>query len=900
MEHPAQSSPSLIHGLPLAVWAHIALHATRQSIGRLAGASRSLCALFYPILYKDIVNNPPTSAQSVLLIQTLGTAADASASRPHPAPFVRRLALAETLKKDLNDDALKAALASGIAANLHSLHFNISLGVDMLSEAIATGSFSHLKELRVTCVIARVIKSYAFMQLPGLETLGLTLKNSFKRSGSNANYEFLELLAEALEGLPRSSPTIHTLQLRFTFLYDYDALPESEYADLLESINALHLPALKNLDLSVVKSMLPDDMFGGLDDDEHSVDQVQVAGFLNLHPQLRELALNASGTDVAATSVGSLRSFKGPVANCSVVLQHAAGLEELEIVVDHHSAYAFSKFCAANPSLPTIEKLTISAVDANGQSIKDIRELSAKSFTSLIAAFPNLKDLNVHIAVDSRITTFCNILQRAPLLKLECLRIEEYRIRNVPFTREWAKLARALPSEEYTQAMERVLPALPALKHISVGVLVDDDGGLAEYMGCHCRLESWWSSFMRDPAPIRADYDMVVHQKAGKPEIELRPVVFKDTRKKRGQCPGVVPEHESRSTTPFFHRSFTLSRSTIVVRTRNAATSQTRPLLRVYTELAKSRLSLLVVLTAMSGVAVSPLPATVPTLLATAAGTALCSASANTLNQLQEVPFDAQMARTRNRPLVRRAITPLHAMGFAVATGVSGTALLWTAVNPVTAVLGVSNIALYAGLYTWMKRKSIYNTWVGAVVGGIPPLMGWTACGGHLLPSAAYPIHTFLPFDPVNLGLVDNPLGPLALFMLLYSWQFPHFNSLSHLVRDAYAQAGYKMLAVLNPRKNALVSLRHQLLLIPICSILFPLSGVTTWTFAITSLVPNAICTQAAWRFWREGSEKQARVLFRHCLWYLPVVMVLMMVHKQGVDWMQWIGLREEEQKEQN
>jgi protoheme IX farnesyltransferase len=156
-------------------------------------------------------------------------------------------------------------------------------------------------------------------------------------------------------------------------------------------------------------------------------------------------------------------------------------------------------------------------------------------------------------------------------------------------------------------------------------------------------------------------------------------------------------------------------------------------LLNVYLQLSKSRLTALVVLTAMSGVALSPSPTTLPVLLSTAFGTALCSASANTLNQLQEVPFDAQMPRTRSRPLVRRAISPLHAAGFAAFTGVAGPSLLWTMVNPSTAVLGIANVALYAGVYTWMKRNSALNTWLGAVVGALPPLMGWVACDAHAL-----------------------------------------------------------------------------------------------------------------------------------------------------------------------
>jgi len=292
----------------------------------------------------------------------------------------------------------------------------------------------------------------------------------------------------------------------------------------------------------------------------------------------------------------------------------------------------------------------------------------------------------------------------------------------------------------------------------------------------------------------------------------------------------------------------------------------------------------------MGGVALSPLSATVPTLLATAVGTALCSAAANTLNQLQEVPYDAQMVRTRMRPLVRKAISPLHAAGFAVASGTVGPTILWTMVNPTTAVLGVTTIALYAGPYTWLKRRTIWNTWVGSVVGAMPPLMGWTACGGQIIPSSTYPVEFFWPnaISNVDTSLIDNPLGAFALFMLLFSWQFPHFNSLAHMYRSSYAQAGFRMLPVLSPRKNALVAVRHMALLFPICSVLFPLSGLTTWAFAVTSLVPNTIWSLAVWRFWRKRNDKEAKAAFLNSLWYLPVILGLAMVHKNGIDWFAW------------
>ena len=336
-------------------------------------------------------------------------------------------------------------------------------------------------------------------------------------------------------------------------------------------------------------------------------------------------------------------------------------------------------------------------------------------------------------------------------------------------------------------------------------------------------------------------------------------------------------------------------------------------LLGIYAQLSKARLSSFNVLVAMSGVALSPIPTTVPVLLSTALGTALCSASANTLNQLQEVPYDAQMARTRGRPLVRRAISPAHAAAFAATTGLAGPALLWTMCNPTTALLGAANIALYAGPYTWMKRRTIWNTWVGAIVGAVPPLMGWTAVGGTLLPSAAAAaagaMHFFhfpsvLVAAPDIAGggggavLLDNPLAPWALFALMFSWQFPHFNSLAHFVRSAYAQGGYRMLAVLDPRKNRLVALRHVILLTGICSALVPLSGLTTWSFALTSLVPNAIWLRAAWRFNKFGGDAHARTVFAHSLWWLPVVLGLMIVHKNNVDWLQWMGLSATEEED--
>ncbi|KNZ44005.1 protoheme IX farnesyltransferase [Puccinia sorghi] len=315
----------------------------------------------------------------------------------------------------------------------------------------------------------------------------------------------------------------------------------------------------------------------------------------------------------------------------------------------------------------------------------------------------------------------------------------------------------------------------------------------------------------------------------------------------------------------------------------------------LYQALSKSRLSSLITLTTMASYALSPITAATPpssltTLLATATGTFLCSASANTLNQIFEAPMDAQMSRTRTRPLARRAISTHHASVFATLSGLSGTAILATMVNPTTAVLGLSNLILYAFVYTPLKRISVINTWLGALVGGLPALMGSTAAGASLGHPASW----------LTAGL-------------LYVWQFPHFNSLAHTLRRDYARAGYQMMANLHPAMNARVSLRYAIAAVPLSSWLVPYYGLTTTTFGLLSLIPNLALVLPAFRFWiatphgplsrkllnsiaasnflplrsiallthsfqsKTRQEQEAKKLFWASLIHLPTLLILMM-----------------------
>ncbi|XP_016144507.1 protoheme IX farnesyltransferase, mitochondrial isoform X2 [Sinocyclocheilus grahami] len=277
----------------------------------------------------------------------------------------------------------------------------------------------------------------------------------------------------------------------------------------------------------------------------------------------------------------------------------------------------------------------------------------------------------------------------------------------------------------------------------------------------------------------------------------------------------------------------------------------------IYARLSKLKLTALVVTTAAAGYAMAPVPFDPVTFLMASIGTGLSSCTANSINQYFEVPFDSNMNRTKNRPLVRGQISPLHAVSFALACGIPGLTLLTLGVNPLTGFLGALNIFLYTCCYTPLKRLSITNTWVGAVVGAIPPVMGWTAATGSL--------------DP----------GALLLGGFLFSWQFPHFNALSWNLREDYSRGGYRMMSVTHPGLCKRVALRHSVGLIGL-SALGPVLDITTWTFPLVSLPINLYISYLAFRFYHYGDRQNARKLFFCSLWHLPMLLLLALTCKKS------------------
>ena len=225
------------------------------------------------------------------------------------------------------------------------------------------------------------------------------------------------------------------------------------------------------------------------------------------------------------------------------------------------------------------------------------------------------------------------------------------------------------------------------------------------------------------------------------------------------------------------------------------------------------------------------------------------------------------MKRTGNRPLVTGAVSKEMAMGLGCLTGTSGGLILGLGTDPITTMLGVGNIGLYAGLYTHLKPKSEINTWVGAVVGAVPPVMGWTAAGGSLLDAEA-----------------------MLLGATLFLWQFPHFFALNWMYRTDYKRGGFAMVAVNDPHGDRTASLiqRYGLYLASLPFISTAME-VTSPMFAVDAgILLNGYALHVASKFNQDRSNANARKVFLTSLWYLPCVMMLFLLHSRR--WHEEIG----------
>lgn len=323
--------------------------------------------------------------------------------------------------------------------------------------------------------------------------------------------------------------------------------------------------------------------------------------------------------------------------------------------------------------------------------------------------------------------------------------------------------------------------------------------------------------------------------------------------------------HLCRHTALHQRASFTLpcgpARGVMLAATRGTTStaSSAAHWVHTYGVLSKFKLSGFVVSTACAGfVLASRETIAWDGLVWAAAGTWGAAACANTLNQVAESKTDGLMQRTRFRPLPAGLMSRTHALLFAAATGCSGLAALAVHSSVLSAALGGATIVLYAGIYTPLKRLSVANTWVGALVGALPPAIGWAAATGGTLSA-----------------------GAAVLPVLLYCWQLPHFMALAYMHRADYAAGGYRMLPLVDPsgRRTAAVALRNALALVPVGFAAGAL-GVVTPPFAWEALVLSGALAAGAALFWVQPTQSTARRLFLLSLVHLPVLQAASVLHR--------------------
>lgn len=273
-----------------------------------------------------------------------------------------------------------------------------------------------------------------------------------------------------------------------------------------------------------------------------------------------------------------------------------------------------------------------------------------------------------------------------------------------------------------------------------------------------------------------------------------------------------------------------------------------------YLELTKPRITAFVVLTAWLGWRFAGRPEA-PELWWTLLGTGLASAASGTLNQWLERDQDALMTRTARRPLPSGRLEPDSALAFGVALGAAGVGLLSARVGALPALLAALTMVLYVAGYTPLKRVTPQSTWLGAVSGAIPPMIGWAAARGEL------------------------GAGAWALFSIQFLWQMPHFLALFWLYREEYAKAGFQVQSVVDPggRSTALQIAVNSFGLL-VATLMPALFGVAGLGYGLGALVLGTaflfMGLKASWTM----EAQDHRNLFKASLAYLPAVFALLAV----------------------
>ena len=278
---------------------------------------------------------------------------------------------------------------------------------------------------------------------------------------------------------------------------------------------------------------------------------------------------------------------------------------------------------------------------------------------------------------------------------------------------------------------------------------------------------------------------------------------------------------------------------------------------RAYFQLLKFRLSLTVAFSSAIGYMLGARVISGPKVGLVMLGGLLVTGAANIINQIYEIELDKLMNRTAQRPLPTGVLRPAEAWVFCVLLGVSGLGLLWLVFNPLTAALSLLSLILYGFIYTPLKTISPVCVAVGAIPGGLPPLIGWVAATGFIGVEA------------------------WVLFGIQFMWQFPHFWAIAWVADEDYKRAGFKMLPSPGNRdmRTAFQIMTYTLLLIPLS--MLPLAfGISGKTSALVAVVCGVGFLLLTVQLMRTQTRKAALSIMFASFLYLPIVQIALVLDK--------------------
>ena len=294
----------------------------------------------------------------------------------------------------------------------------------------------------------------------------------------------------------------------------------------------------------------------------------------------------------------------------------------------------------------------------------------------------------------------------------------------------------------------------------------------------------------------------------------------------------------------------------VVMATLAKATSLELTRVKDYVTLAKPKIVVLLLITALGGLflAAQGVPPLGTTLLVLLAGS-LGAGGANAINHYLDSDIDARMNRTRQRPLPSHRIPAKHALWMGIGLNVVAFGILALWVNLLSALLVLGATLFYTLVYTaWLKRTWTQNIVIGGAAGAVPPVVGWAAITGGL------------------------DLPALYLFAIIFFWTPPHFWALSLLLKNDYAKAGIPMLPVVaGEHATAKAILMHSLILVAI-SLTFVTAQAVGWVYALSATMLGAALLFYVARLLRNQTNRAARQLYLYSLLYLALLFTAVMV----------------------